>query len=301
MTEKTEKQENEQLVMEPQPEPTPEKPKRRGRPRKTQVEQQPGQLVPVAPAEVDPMMQIMQFAIEKDADPDQLKGLVEVQIRWREYKAKEAFYTAFWHLKEEPELKILKDQLVDFQSKRTGGRTNYKFAALDNAETVLIPLLAKHGLAHSWKLEPAEGGWTRVTCVISHYLGHRQAEASLLGPPDETGSKNFHQAIGSNVSFLERYTLCASVGVTPRSLDTDAMVNGNGEESESAGNGYDQDQTPILKESLKQLKERQMRACKTMDEMQAFWKSLTKEEAIALTGVKNEMKLKLTGVPNGQN
>jgi hypothetical protein len=38
-----------------------------------------------------------------------------------------------------------------------------------------------------------------------------------------------------------------------------------------------------------------------MDEMQAFWKSLTKEEAIALTGVKNEMKLKLTGVPNGQN
>src|SRR5262249_9558475 len=157
---------------------------------------------------------------------------------------------------------------------RTGQPVKYRFAALDGAEDVLIPLLAKWGLTHNWRLTPKENGSTAVTCIISHRLGYRQDEATLEGPPDQTGTKNLHQAIGSNASFLQRYTLCAACGVTPKNIDTDAWTEVNGQESESREkpvNGNGQDLTPILEKSNIQAKEKKMRALGSFAELQAFW------------------------------
>jgi hypothetical protein len=72
--------------------------------------------------------------------------------------------------------------------------------------------LAAHGLSHSWTMRQSEG-LIYVTCRVTHELGHFE-ETQLYGAPDESGGKNAVQAIGSTVTYLQRYTLLAATGLS---------------------------------------------------------------------------------------
>ena len=51
-------------------------------------------------------------------------------------------------------------------------------------------------------------------------MGHSE-ETTLKAPPDTSGSKNSIQAIGSTVTYLERYTLLAATGMAAAGMDND--------------------------------------------------------------------------------
>ena len=94
----------------------------------------------------------------------------------------------------------------------------------------ITPALTQHGLSASWKLTKDEPGWIEVTCVLKHVGGHSEC-VSMGGPPDAGGAKNAIQARASTVSYLERYTLKAIVGVSEQDDDDDGNSAGPGHTS----------------------------------------------------------------------
>lgn len=57
-----------------------------------------------------------------------------------------------------------------------------------------------------------------MTCKITHIQGHSE-ETTLLAQPDASGSKNAIQAMGSTITYLERYTLLALTGLATHEDD----------------------------------------------------------------------------------
>jgi hypothetical protein len=65
-----------------------------------------------------------------------------------------------------------------------------------------------------------------VTCILSK--GGYREENSLPGPADTSGSKNPIQAIGSTVTYLERITLKAALGLSATDDDDGNSAGRNG-------------------------------------------------------------------------
>jgi hypothetical protein len=59
-----------------------------------------------------------------------------------------------------------------------------------------------------------------VTCSVSHELGHAES-TSLSHSPDSSGKKNSIQAIGSTITYLQRYTILALTGLATKGQDDD--------------------------------------------------------------------------------
>lgn len=181
-----------------------------------------GDIVDQLPAIVEPRtvtpMQLLQSAVEKGATVEQLAGLLALQERWEANDARKAFVAALSAFKADPPT-IIKNKRAGFDSKRTGERTDYEFATLDMVAAVIGEALSRHGLSHRWETKQAEGKIS-VTCVLMHRLGHSE-RVTLEAGADASGSKNSIQAIGSTVTYLERYTLLAATGLAAKGQDND--------------------------------------------------------------------------------
>lgn len=174
-------------------------------------------MVPKSPAE------LMELAISKGADVDQLTKLMDLQLRWQGEEARLAWISDMAEFKAEcPE--IMKTRHVKQIAKEGKSAPEYWHAELDKACELLIPVLSKHNFTHRWEAEMGKEGVT-VTCVIQHKSGHAE-RTTLSAPPDATGSKNAVQAIGSTKFYLERYTFFAALGIAPKGQDTDGVVSG---------------------------------------------------------------------------
>lgn len=168
-------------------------------------------------AEGSALMQIISRAASDPAyDVAKLQALLMVKKEWEADEARKAFVVALSKFKESPP-EIFKTRQVDYQLS-TGGRTKYKHAALDDASQAIGLALSAVGISHRWNVEQKEK--IKVTCTLTHALGHSESVA-MEAMPDTSGSKNSIQAIGSTVSYLQRYTLFAAAGIAPKNVDDD--------------------------------------------------------------------------------
>lgn len=158
--------------------------------------------------EVTPM-HMLQLAVQQGANVDQLTKLMDLQERFEATEARKAFVSALNKFKESPP-SLTKNKAVDFQTQK--GRTHYRHATLDNVSSIIGEALSKVGISHRWDTEQLEGGLIRVTCVLTHERGHSE-RTPLQAKPDESGNKNSIQAVGSTVTYLQRYTLLAATGM----------------------------------------------------------------------------------------
>lgn len=156
--------------------------------------------------------EMIREAVKGGADLEKLKGLLELQERWEANEARKAYHVAMSDFKAVP-LKIEKDKKVSF------GNTKYSHASLANVVETITSELSKHGLSASWRTK--QNGTITVFCRITHVLGHCE-ETELSAAADSSGSKNPIQAIGSTVSYLQRYTLLAALGLATYDQDDDA-------------------------------------------------------------------------------
>lgn len=162
-------------------------------------------------------MDVIQIAVSQGADVDKLTKLFDLQMRWEANQAKKAFDAAMQEFKKDPP-EIEKNKLVSF------GQTNYKHATLDHVCDRVAEALSKHGISHRWRVSQEEGT-IRVSCILTHSMGHSE-ETTLAAGPDTSGSKNAIQAIGSTVTYLERYTLLAATGLAAANMDDDGQAAG---------------------------------------------------------------------------
>ena len=169
------------------------------------VVKEPQAVAAVAPT---PMM-MLQMAVQQGASVEQLERLMALQERYEANEAKKEFVAAMTKFKESPAV-IEKNKTVDFTSQK--GRTHYKHATLANVCDAIGPELSKVGISHRWETEQLEGGAIKVTCILTHARGHSE-KVWLQASRDESGNKNNIQAVGSTVTYLQRYTLLAATGM----------------------------------------------------------------------------------------
>lgn len=152
--------------------------------------------------------QMLQIAVEQGADIEKLEKLMQLQERWEAANAKKAYIAA---------MSEFRKQCPTIEKTRKGHNT--KYAGLAESIDQIKGLLAECGLSHSWNTTQ-DGDVVSVTCTVTHIGGHSES-TTLCAGPDTTGSKNSIQAIGSTVSYLQRYTLFAILGLASQEMDND--------------------------------------------------------------------------------
>ncbi|KKK84165.1 hypothetical protein LCGC14_2786110, partial [marine sediment metagenome] len=149
--------------------------------------------------------------------------LLDAQLKYEANEARKAYAEAMAAFKMHPP-EIVKDRSVEYL------KVKYNHATLANVTTCINTGLSEHGLTAAWQTEqiPAterEKTKVRVTCKITHIFGHSES-TSLAAEPDNSGSKNAIQAIGSTVTYLQRYTLLALTGLATCEQDDDGVASG---------------------------------------------------------------------------
>ena len=179
----------------------------------------------IAPALSYTPMEMLGRALERGADLTVLEKLMDLQDRHERNQARKAFDEAMAAAKEEIPV-IRKNKRVGFESKNGGKSTDYAHEDLGEIARVVTPILSKHGLSYRFRTHYEPNHPVSVTCIISHKLGHME-ENSLPGPPDTSGNKNSLQAIGSTVTYLQRYTLKAALGLAAGTDDDAKGASGD--------------------------------------------------------------------------
>ncbi|MCK5444988.1 MAG: ERF family protein [Rhodospirillaceae bacterium] len=153
-------------------------------------------------------MHLLQMATQQGANPETLERYMGMQERYEANEARKAYVLAMTQFRGEC-------PIID--KTRTGH--NSKYAGLAETINQVQGLLSKCGLSHSWKTNQAGPG-IEVTCCVTHALGHQEC-TSMNAPADDSGKKNTIQAIASTVTYLERYTLFAVLGLASSDQDLD--------------------------------------------------------------------------------
>lgn len=181
----------------------------------------PVEQLPVAPVVVrSPVMDMIAQAVAGGASIEVIRELKNMAKELADDEDRRAFEAAMSAAKAEIPI-ITKNRVVDFSSSK--GRTHYAHEDLGGIARVIDPILGKYGL--SYRFETVTDNKTvKVTCVVSHRNGH-SVRNELTAGHDDSGNKNSIQAVGSTITYLQRYTLKAALGLAA-SNDDDGAKSG---------------------------------------------------------------------------
>lgn len=178
-------------------------------------------------------MDMIAAAVQRGATVEEIGKLMDLAERLRAQQAQQAFVAAMAKFKQNPP-RIEKNRTADITSKRDDVASYaYKFANLADVCEKIVASLAKVGISHRWKTQQ-DAGQVAVTCILTHELGHSECTMLSAGL-DLSGKKNNLQALGSTVSYLNRYTLLAATGLAvDDGQDTDGATDQDRQELQGA-------------------------------------------------------------------
>lgn len=184
-------------------------------------------------------MEMVGRALEMGVSADILKQMMDLRDREAARNAKMAFTRAVAAAKAEIR-PIMKTREVDYQPQGKT-RVNYRHEDLAGIEEQVGPILTKHGLSYTYETDNGLDRPITVTCVLEHIEGH-SSRTPLSAGADTSGGKNSLQAIASAVTYLQRYTLKAALGLSV-SHDDDGK-------NSDAGSSISEDQAVSLRDLL---------------------------------------------------
>jgi hypothetical protein len=163
-----------------------------------------------------PALSLLSAALARGADGEMLERLIGFHERSQAHEARKAFEKA-------PAAAKAKIPVIAKNRQAMVGRLPYRHEDLAEIARTITPILARNGLSYRFRSQ-STGALVTVVCVISHRDGHCE-ENSLSASPDESGEKNSIQAIGSTLTYLQRMTLKAALGLAA-SDDDDGQAAG---------------------------------------------------------------------------
>lgn len=166
----------------------------------------------VAMTPITPMAMLSQ-AIERGMSPETVDKLMALSERWDATQARKAFDAAVAAAKAQ----------IPVIGKNATGHNDKRYANFAAYARVVDPILGAHGLGYRFRTVQDEKS-IRTTCVLFHKDGHSE-ENTLAGPADSSGSKNAIQAIGSTLTYLQRYSLVQALGLAAAE-DDDGKAGG---------------------------------------------------------------------------
>lgn len=158
-------------------------------------------------------MSMLDRAVASGAGIDVLERLMGLQERFEANQARRSFDEAVAGAKAK----------IPPIARNAKGHNDKRYADFAAIAKVIDPILGEHGL--SYRFKTVQGDRINVTCILSHKAGHSE-ETTLAGPADTSGSKNAIQAIGSTLTYLQRYSLVQMLGLAA-AQDDDGKVGGN--------------------------------------------------------------------------
>lgn len=158
---------------------------------------------------------IERMALNPDIDPERIERFIVLKERIDATNAKKTFDAAI----------ALAKASIPPVVKNRKGHNEKSYADFAAIAAVVDPIIAPLGL--SYRFRTAQTDKISVTCVLTHEGGHAE-ENTLSGPADASGSKNAIQAIGSTLTYLQRYTLVQALGIAA-SEDDDGKAAGVGD------------------------------------------------------------------------
>lgn len=161
---------------------------------------------------------VIEMAMDS-ADLEKIEKFMDLKERHEKNEARKLYHLAMSKFKTNPP-EIEKDSNVNYTSPK--GVTSYNHATLGNVATKINKALGEHELSAGWKTDQGDNGIIKVTCTITHSAGYSES-TSLHSMPDSSGGKNSIQAIGSTVTYLQRYTILALTGLATKEQDNDAQ------------------------------------------------------------------------------
>lgn len=170
-------------------------------------------------------MDMLDRAVSGGASMEVLEKLMALSERWEANQARKSFDNAMASAKAKIPT-IFKNKAVDFTS--TKGRTNYRYEDLAEVSKTVTPVLAQFGLSYRFRTTSNLNEPITVTCIVSHRDGHFE-ENTLCAGRDESGNKNAIQSIGSTLTYLQRMTLKAALGLAA-SVDDDGKASGSADD-----------------------------------------------------------------------
>jgi len=151
---------------------------------------------------------LLAIAVNADADIAKIEKLMELQERWDAKISKGSYYTS-----------MSKFQATCPRIERSNRAHNNKYARLDTIVDTIKAALRDCGLTFRFEISDSDTG-INVTCVITHVDGHSE-RTTMTAPADTSGNKNVIQSRASSVTYLQRYTLCAVLGLVANDEDND--------------------------------------------------------------------------------
>ena len=190
-------------------------------------------MMPAAAPVMDAMAiweSIEKMALNPDVDADKIGKLLEYQMTLVKYTAHQAFVLAKNSAMAEMPV-ITKDSKIIHPGKNGGpDKLICRYKKYDDLRRIIDPILRKHGLHISHKPGSSAAGKPTVTPILEFAKdGHTWVEegGDMELSLDVTGAKNNTQGAGSTLSYGQRYTTCAMLGITFEDEDDDGNGGGN--------------------------------------------------------------------------
>ncbi|NOU05331.1 MAG: ERF family protein [Hyphomicrobiaceae bacterium] len=163
---------------------------------------------PIERSELDKILSLVE---NPNVDMARIEQAINLMQRVHNERARRAFEKSFAAAKAEFG-QIIKKHGVTYPSKTGGAATSYKHEDIADIEAAIGASLSKHGLSYRWQTSAKVGEPVRATCIVTHDDGWF-TETTLEAGRDDSGGKNAIQSIASSLTYLQRYTLRAALGI----------------------------------------------------------------------------------------
>lgn len=168
---------------------------------------------------------ILELARDSSFDVEKLRALTEMQERAEDRQALRAFAIDMAAAQSEcqavvrnTEVKLEKDGV---------SRGSYKYAALENIDEMIRPIMTKYGFSVTYDRAPrqGDGGGFVVTGTLWHRGGH-SITASFPLPLDTGPGRGNLQAAGSTDTYGQKYILIGFFRIVRKGADDDGIEAG---------------------------------------------------------------------------
>lgn len=161
---------------------------------------------------------ISKAARDPNVDIDKMERLLQMQERVSARQAEQEFAAAFAQM--QPNLPYISARNAIVHS----GKEIAKYADWPSISRAIAPILCDHGFGLNFSFENTADSVT-VTARLKHIGGHTETNSVTL-PSDKSGAKNQVQAVGSSLTYGQRYAGCPLVGVVIEGIDDDGNAAG---------------------------------------------------------------------------
>jgi hypothetical protein len=175
-----------------------------------------GSAVPTQSRDESPLM----LALRQGMPVETIREIKSMMEEERAWEAERAYNLAMSHVAEQLPTVLKSRQARD-----------YKYESLEDVDRAVRKPLSKHGFLYRWGVDQQSADVVSVTCIISHVDGHTERttlKAPVLKPimsKQGNAVTNPVQALGSTISYLQRYSLRAALGVAAGYDDDAASVD----------------------------------------------------------------------------